>query len=97
MKCVVKINGRMGSKKVAPRVKIIFRTIIIDMVPTIGTMAFLTKEDIIKDREATTSIDSNPIEKAPAKRQKTSSAEKTLTPLLNTIKSPFPNNSIPDK
>ena len=87
----------MGSKKLAPRVKIMFSTIITEIVPTIGTIAFRTKEDIIKESEATTIIDSSPIEKAPVNRQKTSSAEKTLTPLLNTIKSPFPNNSRPDK
>ena len=48
----------------APRVKIILRPISMAMVPTIGPMALLTKEDIIIERDATTIIDKVPEQKA---------------------------------
>ena len=80
-------------KSGAPKVKIIFRAIIIEIVPTIGPIALVTKDDIIIDKEATTSIDNAPVQKAKKNLHITSSLPKTVTPLLRTIKSPDPNST----
>ena len=48
----------------APRVKMILSPMSMAMVPTIGPMALLTKEDIIIEREATTTIERVPEQKA---------------------------------
>ena len=63
----------MDSKKVDPRVNMMFNTIIIAIVPTIGPMALFTNEDIIKESDATTSIESRPIAKAHKNLHRTSS------------------------
>ena len=48
----------------APSVKMMLSPMSIAMVPTIGPMALLTKEEIIIEREATTIIESVPEQKA---------------------------------
>ena len=66
-----------------------------DMVPTIGPIELPTNDEIIIEREATTSIDKAPEQKAKQNLQTTSSLLITVTPLLSTIKSPEPNKKYP--
>ena len=80
----------------APNVNIMFSAINMAMVPTIGPIELFTNEDIISDSEATTNIDNNPKPKAKINRHQTSFSENTWTPLLKTIKSPFPNKTYPN-
>ena len=65
------------------------------IVPTIGPIALPTNDEIIIEREATTSIDKAPEQKAMQNLHITSSLLITVTPLLSTIKSPEPNRKYP--
>ena len=75
--------------------KIIFKPIIIDIVPTIGPIALFTNEEIIIESEATTIIERVPEQNAKKKRHPTSLLLITVTPRLKTIKSPEPNKKYP--